>query len=489
MSAIFNYNTGESSGSGKLGKLTRDARLLKKTKNRHGVIRIVAAVASDSGAFPDGNFPSEIAVNMVSEFFMTDVFEKMKTSDRNLQVEKSLKDLFARINTLIYSRGIQQGQHVKLSLSVVIAVEDSLYSCHVGTGKIVKFGSRGISILSSSGPHFSQAVKEGMTVDQALKTTFEGEKAEVMGVAGTVSPRFVMEDIKPGEKIALFSKGIDDFIPDEEIKVIFNSVDTLKGACHRLVSISKQRGLRDNATIVVFSLKTGDDDTGKPLDEIVEEPAEKKSGCSCSGVYLMILTLLLVIMVVGSYVGYRHAKKLSQNLYKATSAPTESPEPVGLGQPGLGRFFLVKDPKTMELNFFRLNGKKLDLDQGRYEIFDAHNVLELLPILEKGTYTLTIKMNSKNYYQVFEGSSRNVIQLYEDNVKVHLTRGSVASVYPDESTGITSLVIEGLGSPVKISFQKQNLVIKATPEQTEEAEKSEEVEEVEPSPAETDGGN
>ncbi len=94
--------------------------------------------------------------------------------------------------------------------------------------------------------------------------------------------------------------------------------------------------------------------------------------------------------------------------------------------------------------------------------------MEILPELEdKELFSITINLNSKNYYDVYEGSTRNIIRLYEDNTKIFLTKGAVAKIYPEVSLGVSSIKVEGLVSPVEISFQKQNIIVKVEKQKIE----------------------
>ena len=105
---------------------------------------------------------------------------------------------------------------------------------------------------------------------------------------------------------------------------------------------------------------------------------------------------------------------------------------------------------------------------------------------------MSIKINAKDFYRVFENSSRNNVQIYKDDAYIYLTKGSVATINPDEAQGIAEILVTGLGSPLKISFEKQNMIFKinydtspepaetATP--TETLEPGEITETVEPPP-------
>ncbi len=284
------FKEGSFQGQGKLGKFSKDSLIITKKKNKFGVECILAAVADDSGPFPDGSHASEIAINMLSEFFNSPLFTNLKSSEQNPQIEERFRDLFHRINHLVYMRGLQDGQLVKLSVSAVISVEDQMYICHIGTGSILKIeGKKAHRLVGGWNA-------EPILQKESLNKIFTSVP-NVMGLGEKINPEFVMSVLNPSDTVVIFTDGIGEFIPDEEIKVIFNSVDTLQGACNRLVSISKERGLKDNASIVAFSMEKGKADTSKEIGDIVDEE-HKKRGCSCSALYIGIVSFLLIVRVI-----------------------------------------------------------------------------------------------------------------------------------------------------------------------------------------------
>mgnify|MGYP000408212116 CR=1 FL=1 len=148
MNSLGFYKTGLASGSGPLGSFTHDESILKKMCNEHGINMVLAAVAEDSGAYPDGTNPAELAIGMVQEFFDSSLFTKMKPFKEPPDLEKEITGLFKRINELVYIRGKQEGLLVKLSVSMVIMIEEFLFGAHVGTGSIYKVLDKDILLLN-----------------------------------------------------------------------------------------------------------------------------------------------------------------------------------------------------------------------------------------------------------------------------------------------------------------------------------------------------
>lgn len=461
MPLSFSYDEGSSTGSGRLGKFSHDSFIIKKICNKNGINQLVAAVADDSGQFPGGTYASDIAIEMVTDFFASDFFSEMKGAGEDPVLEELIKDLFKRINTAVYSRGVNEGQMVRLSLTAIFMVEDKLYAGHVGTNRMLKILSDSNNQLTQDQSWFSRAIKRGMKVDEAFQRDAMGIKVPTLGLESSVECQFILEILKIDDCIAIFTDGISEFISNQEVQVIINSVGNIPDACKRLVSISEERGLRDNATIVAFSVKQKEESPKKSFEKIVEKGKGQQKFLSCSTVYYFILIVLLLSFGVSAYVGVKFFKKTLDNLQLAGGSKRRIPSRSPVFQAG-EKAYLVKDKDTIDLNIFKLNGKTLDKIEDKFEVSGDYNNLEILPIMDKNTFTLSIKINSRSSYQVYEGSSRNRIQLFEDNLKVFLTKGAYATFRPDEAEGVLTLEVSGLASPVMISFEKQNMIIKVS---------------------------
>ena len=461
MATSIQYTRGSAFGSGRLGKFAREENIFRIVKNREGVKLLLAMVADESGAFPGGNHASSMAADMVGEFFKSDMFLNLKRGESDKLVSEGLQELFNRINTVIYSQGIKEGQHVKLSMSLALMVEDTLHCCHIGTGRILLMQGNNQDQISQDNSWLSRAIKEGrFTVDRAMQIPPQ-DKIPFLGMEGSVQCQFVKKHVNTGESVAVFSDGIGEFIPNSEVAIIFNSANSQDEACERLVDLAKERGLSDNATILSFTVEAAREQKEEQEfdEEAPQEKNKEKRGFGCNLLYFLTVLILLGAMTVGSYIGLKNADKLFKTLFSSPAKPKATGKKIDPDLIETGKNYLVKKEETAALNFFRLNGRKLDPAVSRFEINDANNRLEILPIMSKGTYWVELKINSKNYYEIYEGASRNKVNVFEDNVKLYLTKGAAATLRPDEIHGVTSVRVSGLGSPLRISFSKQNMIL------------------------------
>jgi PPM family protein phosphatase len=458
MAEGFTYNGGVASAKGRLSIFSHEASVFKTQRSSKKVSQMLAAVADDSGPFPAGDHASEIAIDMITSFFNSTFFTEMKSpkkdSNVDLEIELKIKDLITDISAEIYSRGAREKRQVRLSLTFVILVEENLYAVHCGNNRLLKIANRNFEQLTQDSSWSPQK-----DVPRELKSL----NIPALGIDSQVDIQFITDVVTPYDTLALFTDGISEFIPNQEIVVILNSLDNQQGACNRLVSIAEQRGMRDNATMLAFSMMRGNMESAGSIAEIAEREHEK-TGNLWGSIYTFILVALISVMLVGIYIGFRYAQQVAGNL--SLDKDNKKIENLSdLPDSGSGVAFLIRDPDSVSLDFFRLNGRKLEISETKHEIHDSFNNLELLPVLDRGTFTVVLKITDKGKYRVYEGATRNIVQIFQDEVKIHLTKGSMASIFSDNSAGVMNLEVSGMGSPMRVTFEKQNLIIKVTRDQ------------------------
>jgi PPM family protein phosphatase len=458
MASSSYYDYASSSTSGRLSKFARDEFLVKDTVEKDGVSRLVAAVADDSLPFPGGSHASTIAVTMIEEFFDLDLTAGADNTAQGKHIGDGVADLFDQINRMVCSQGIKEGQMSKLALTTVFVVENRMYAGHVGTGKILYFSGNSMEQLSQDHTWLSRAMKEGgMTVDAALQTDSSKMNIPIMGIDLHPESQFFGKNLKNGDKVAVFSDGIGDFFPNQEIQLILNSEDSIQDACDKIVKLARERGLVDNASIIIFTFKDDKKGAKKRKNAV-------KKGASCGSVYFLIILFLIGFIALGSFVLYKYANKFMENFTASTPAPIPVPIAMDPRLTGASQFFIVKDSETCELSIFRLNGIKLDITKEKLEVREAYNRLDVLPVLAGRTFSLALKINSKDSYEVHEGSSRLGLQIDGKKAKILLTKGAVAEIHAGDNKGVTSIEMYNLDSPVSISFARQNMILKVTRE-------------------------
>jgi protein phosphatase len=482
MGKSVRYIRGSATAEGRLGRFARDERILKTIRNSKGVRILQGAVADDSGPYPSGTNPSELAIEMVREFFGFEAFRSFSVEESEELISEGIKDLFNRINSAVYSQGIKEGHASRLSLSVIIMVNDRLYAGHVGKGRIIILRPGGVEQLSQDHSWLIQAIKKGeLSLDMAMPSQPQ-DTIPVMGTDSRAQCQFIKYEMKPGDRAAVFSDGIGDLLPNTEISVIFRSADSIQAACNRLTDIARERGLAEAGSVISFAVETTDWEKKSDFDEIVQ--AEKKprgKGSFCGCVFFVSLVMILALIAAASYVGFENAQKYVQNISFPTAIPIpiSNPTPSDTPAPPItravlpmegGNHYFIRDSESAPLEFFRFNGKKLEPSQVRFEVTEGYNQVELLPATEGGGYTAVLRFAKKSFYEVLEGSTRNKAIFSRGNARFYLTRGASALVYPDEAKGMTTVELKNLHGPIIVYFDRQSLILKINADEVKKPE-------------------
>lgn len=456
------FETGSAVSRGKINQFAYDARVVKTHVTKKGKSLLLAVVADDQAPFINNDHPSEVAVSIITDIFTNKIISQIDAISDYNGLEQDIKDIFNLVNTSLYNRAISESVQTRISVTMILVIDDQMFIGNIGDNRIIKIRDDEVIPLAGGSSWFSQATKvRGMTVREALSSS-QVLGSGALGIEPEVECDFQVVNLNVNDQVLVYSDGVAEYISDQEIQVIVKSVENIPGACMRLTEISLERGLKDSASVVFFKLISTEEAHKKSIEEIKDKKEEKKPG-GCSIIYYIILFSLLFVIGVAVYIGYKHAGKLMKNMLKPPPSPTpavtqpgEDPEP---DLPS-GKTFLVLDKDSMPLNFFRLNKKKLDAAEERYEIVKEHNELELMPIVSKGTYNIQIAMNARDSFTVFEGATRNTVRIYEDNFQVHLTKGSYVKVTPQMEGGVSRLQVSALGSPIYLFFTKDNLILK-----------------------------
>lgn len=467
-SSKYIFDAAYSSVSGGAGKFAKDSHLIKELTNKKGKNMLMAAVADDQCPFRDGQFPADLAFKMLIDFFGSPAMNSIKSGSELAALEDSVRDLFNNINSALYQKALQEGSQVSLSLSVAVAVDDSIFVGHVGLGKVFTIQRNEVLPLTQEQSWYTRAMKmRGMSIG-AVPPAEHSFQIESLGMDQSVECAFQMVNLSPDDKVVLCTDGISEFISDQEMQVIINSIPNLPGACNRLGDIAQERGLKDHATVIVFNARQKADAEKRSLNEITDK--KEKNQRNCGSLFFYIVVFLLIIIGVGMFIGLKYAQKLMKSITEPSGPAQSIVKPEAMEAPALtsGKFYFVIEDDSVPLEIIRFNKNPLNQEEKIFEILDEHNELELFPQLDKAHYSVILTTNYKDKYHIYEGSTRNRIRVFKDNIIVNLTPGSFASAEPQAEGGVAKIAVAGLGSPVFIVFGKENMKISVIKENGEQ---------------------
>lgn len=210
-------------------------------------------VADGMGGHNAGEVASKLAVDTTIEYINS------ICSLENL--EKILKEAVEFSNKKIY-----EVSKTNVSLN---GMGTTLTACLINSGKmaVANVGDSRCYVIDRLGIH--QITKDHSLVQELLDSgSITEEEAAVhpnkniitraLGTAPKVDVDTYLVDLKDVYKVMLCTDGLSNSLTSEEMYDIIIS-NTNTSACHKLTELSKQRGGKDNITVIIFEGECKDD--------------------------------------------------------------------------------------------------------------------------------------------------------------------------------------------------------------------------------------
>ncbi|MDU2490813.1 MAG: Stp1/IreP family PP2C-type Ser/Thr phosphatase [Clostridium celatum] len=203
-------------------------------------------VADGMGGHNAGEVASEMAVNAVKTY----VKENYKNEGSNV-LENAI--LFA--NEKIYDKATCGLEYKGMGTTLVAALvyEDEVIVANVGDSSC--FGIIGNDIIKITKDH--SLVQE--LIDSGSITEEEGRNhpkknviTRALGTNNVVKIDIFKIDINTYDKYLLCTDGLSNEVLEEEILREINNINDYNTACDKLVLLAKNRGGRDNITVLLF---------------------------------------------------------------------------------------------------------------------------------------------------------------------------------------------------------------------------------------------
>ncbi len=136
-------------------------------------------------------------------------------------------------------------------IAVLIAGGEAI-TAEVGDSRFYLLRGQTLTLLSRDQTHVQVLLEQGLMTKEAVKTS--KAKNVVLQSCGNASELVVAQrvvSLREGDRLLLCSDGLPLHVEDDEIAAVLGTCATLDGACARLLALVKERGGRDNVTIVV----------------------------------------------------------------------------------------------------------------------------------------------------------------------------------------------------------------------------------------------
>lgn len=203
-------------------------------------------VADGMGGHNAGEVASKLAVNSVEEY--------IKSNDSSLGLdilEKSIK--YANDKIFRYSNTHEGCQGMGTTLTACMVIGDDVIIANVGDSCC--FGISGDEITKITKDHslVQELIDSGtITEEQGKNHPKKNVITRALGTTSTVEVDVFLEKRNKYHKYLLCSDGLSNELSNCDIINIVKSSNDLSLVCEKLVSLAKDRGGRDNITVLLF---------------------------------------------------------------------------------------------------------------------------------------------------------------------------------------------------------------------------------------------
>lgn len=229
------------------GRHTRpnDAEILR----RKGTLTVVA---DGMGGHLAGEVASEMAVELISDFYY---------NDDSRATGAALKNAIENSNQIIYNTANADEKLFGMGTTVVALVvqNSTAFIAHVGDSRVYRLRGQEFDQITLDHSQVMEMVKYNLISLDEART--HPDKNVILRALGT-QPEVEAElseplAIEPNDTFLLCSDGLSDMLEDLEIKAVLHSAKDIFQAGEQLINLANERGGHDNITVGLVKLSDG----------------------------------------------------------------------------------------------------------------------------------------------------------------------------------------------------------------------------------------
>lgn len=216
-------------------------------KSNRGALTVVA---DGMGGHASGEVASQMAIELISEFYYSDGESSAATALSNA-IQSANAEIFAT------SESDEKYYGMGTTLISLALFEHSAIAAHVGDSRLYRLRGNKLEMLTIDHSQVMEMVKLGvLSLEEARN---HDDKNVILRAVGT-QPKVEVEitkldDVQLNDEFLLCSDGLTDMVSDEEIKQIWILSETIHDASENLIKRAKENGGHDNVTVAIVKLE------------------------------------------------------------------------------------------------------------------------------------------------------------------------------------------------------------------------------------------
>jgi len=218
-----------------------DELLIKSVEQLH-----LLAVADGIGGCAAGEVASGVA--------LTEIEKSLEANLEEGDIGNVVKEAVAKANKEIYLLSKENSEYAGMGTTLVMALiqQGKVVIANVGDSRAYHLSGGQIRQLSRDHSVVQSLIERGMiTEEEARHHPQRSSLTRALGVELEVKVDIYDIELLPGDFLLLCSDGLTDTLKDEEISEVVNASSRLDEACANLITRAKERGSRDNISVII----------------------------------------------------------------------------------------------------------------------------------------------------------------------------------------------------------------------------------------------
>ena len=243
---------------GNVKDVNQDALLIKTAKARETDIAFLC-VCDGMGGLSQGEMASTCVTLALSEWFDTRLPHLLQAEDFEQTIRRELEAVIEKANRQLSDYGKRTNMQLGTTCTAVLVVDHIYYTIHVGDTRLYEIMNSAQQITEDQTVLAREIALGRVSQQDAKNDSRAGILLQCIGAAGSVQPAFITNEIRSGSMLLICSDGfrnqIDEFEMYEGFKPKYMADSrTMEKQCEYFIDLVKQRGERDNITVVVAKL-------------------------------------------------------------------------------------------------------------------------------------------------------------------------------------------------------------------------------------------
>ncbi|MCM0648725.1 Stp1/IreP family PP2C-type Ser/Thr phosphatase [Clostridium swellfunianum] len=203
-------------------------------------------VADGMGGHNAGEVASKMAVDSAIEY--------INSMDSIENLERVLSEAIQFSNKKVYefSKTNSSLNGMGTTITACLIKDSNMVVANVGDSRCYVIDNKGIHQVTKDHSLVQQLVDNGsITIEEAAVHPNKNIITRALGTAPVVDIDIYTIDLKEIDRVILCTDGLSNSLTDLEIYEVVMKT-SISDACDRLVNLSKERGGRDNITVIIF---------------------------------------------------------------------------------------------------------------------------------------------------------------------------------------------------------------------------------------------